>query len=56
MSKLENHKWWHWLFSRDVGFKYRFVKKWYGTEVDYQNVYCDVCKLIVKVRFNEFDE
>lgn len=45
------HKWWHWWFEVDVSFPYRFVSKWYSGKIEYQKVYCSICKKVVRERY-----
>lgn len=49
---MKKHSWWHWWFEVEVSFPYRFVEKWHGTKVEYQKVYCGLCKEVVRQRYS----
>lgn len=53
MTDLKAHKWWHWWFERTVSITYRFVNRWYGWQVQYQKVYCSLCKRVVRNNYED---
>lgn len=47
------HRWWHWWFESYVSVPYRFSVRWHGSVVEYQKVYCSLCKRVVRQRYTD---
>lgn len=51
------HRWYHWWFEHHVIIPYKFSSGIFGTKVQYKNIYCTLCKRVVRETYKEpYDE
>lgn len=50
---MKKHRFWHWWFTTELSFPYRFVptKYFWQSGVQYKKQYCMICNRVVKLNY-----
>lgn len=50
---MNKHRFWYWLFEIPASFPYRFKKTLFGMKCEYRNIYCTICKKVVRQNYKD---